>query len=55
MQSDDQNGQENQEASHEESKEGVVVDADSADGAVLDNGNEPEEEWGTNSEATPSA
>ena len=28
---------------------------DSTDGAVLVNGNEAEEEWGTNNEGTPSA
>lgn len=31
------------------------MDADSNDGAVLVNGNEAEEEWGTNNEGTPSA
>ena len=36
-------------------EEAVVVDADSTDGAVLVNGNEAEEEWGTNIEGTPSA
>lgn len=36
-------------------EEAVVVDADSTDGAVLVNGNEAEEEWGTNNEGTPSA
>jgi len=35
--------------------EAVVVDADSNDGAVLVNGNEAEEEWGTNNEGAPSA
>ncbi|KAK8678793.1 hypothetical protein V6N13_144277 [Hibiscus sabdariffa] len=34
-------------------EEPVVVDADSNDGAVLVNGSEPEEEWGTNTEGTP--
>ncbi|MED6141853.1 hypothetical protein PIB30_107579 [Stylosanthes scabra] len=36
-------------------EEAVVVDADSTDGAVLVNGNEAEEEWGTNNEGGPSA
>lgn len=36
-------------------EEAVVVDADSTDGAVLVNGNEGEEEWGTNTEGAPSA
>ncbi|KAE9600493.1 putative coatomer, WD associated region, tetratricopeptide-like helical domain-containing protein [Lupinus albus] len=36
-------------------EEAVVVDADSTDGAVLVNGNEAEEEWGTNNEGAPSA
>ncbi|KAH9622387.1 hypothetical protein KSS87_012785 [Heliosperma pusillum] len=39
----------------ESQEEAVVVDADSNDGAVLVNGNEAEEEWGTNNDATPSA
>ncbi|KNA15992.1 hypothetical protein SOVF_093220 [Spinacia oleracea] len=38
----------------ESQEEGVVVDADSNDGAVLVNGNETEE-WGTNNDGTPSA
>ena len=33
----------------------IVVDADSNDGAVLVNGNEAEEEWGTKNDGTPSA
>ncbi|XP_022948530.1 coatomer subunit beta'-2-like [Cucurbita moschata] len=41
------NGDESQEEG-----EGIVVDADSTDGAVLVNGSEGDEEWGTN---TPSA
>lgn len=46
---DDQNeADENQE-------EAVVVDADSSDGAVLVNGHEAEEQWGTNNDVTPSA
>lgn len=41
---------------HDEShEEAVVVDADSTDGAVIVNGNEAEEEWGTNDEGKPSA
>lgn len=44
---EEQNGDESQE-------EAVVVDADSTDGAVLVNGNEAEEEWGTNTAGTPS-
>lgn len=43
-----QNGEDSQE-------EAVVVDADSTDGAVLVNGNEADEEWGTNNEGTQSA
>ena len=43
-----QNGEDSQE-------EPVVVDADSTDGAVLVNGNEADEEWGTNNEGTQSA
>lgn len=43
-----QNGQNSQE-------DPVVVDADSTDGAVLVNGNEDDEEWGTNNEGTQSA
>jgi coatomer subunit beta' len=58
-QSDEQNGDEHnaEEQNGEEGsqEEAVVVDADSTDGAVLVNGNEPEEEWGTNNEETPSA
>ncbi|KAF9685224.1 hypothetical protein SADUNF_Sadunf03G0032600 [Salix dunnii] len=46
---DEQNGEEGSQ------EEAVVVDAESTDGAVLVNGNEPEEEWGTNNEGTPSA
>ena len=42
-------------AQNEEQEEAVVVDADSTDGAVLINGNEADEEWGTNSEGKPSA
>lgn len=36
-------------------EEAVVVDADSTDGAVFVNGNEAEEEWGTNNEGKPSS
>ncbi|GMP34629.1 hypothetical protein CsSME_00007418 [Camellia sinensis var. sinensis] len=48
-----EDGQE--EAQDEEQEEAVVVDADSTDGAVLVNGNEADEEWGTNNEGNPSA
>ncbi|KAL3840909.1 hypothetical protein ACJIZ3_025500 [Penstemon smallii] len=59
----EQNGDEMQEGlddaqveEHDEGQEeAVVVDADSTDGAVLVNGNEAEEEWGTNNEGQPSA
>lgn len=47
-----------QEEQHEEEgsqEEAVVVDAESTDGAVLVNGNEADEEWGTNNEGAPSA
>lgn len=43
-----QNGEDSQE-------DPVVVDADSTDGAVLVNGSEADEEWGTNNEGTQSA
>lgn len=36
-------------------EEAVVVDADSTDGAVLVNGNEADDQWGTNNEGKPSA
>ncbi|KAL6584698.1 hypothetical protein OROMI_003987 [Orobanche minor] len=36
-------------------EEAVVVDAESTDGAILVNGNEVEEEWGTDNEGKPSA
>lgn len=36
-------------------EEAVVVDADSTDGAVLVNGNEADEEYGTNTEGKQSA
>lgn len=42
---------------HEEGsqEEAVVVDADSTDGAVLVNGSEAEEDWGTKNEGTSTA
>jgi len=46
---EEQNGEEGSQ------EEAVVVDADSTDGAVLVNGNEAEEDWGTNNEGAPSA
>ncbi|TQE04442.1 hypothetical protein C1H46_009962 [Malus baccata] len=55
----EQNGEENgaQVAEEQDGEEGsqeeaVVVDADSTDGAELINGNEADEEWGTNNEGT---
>ncbi|KAL7114171.1 hypothetical protein ACP275_04G103600 [Erythranthe tilingii] len=55
----EQNGDEEEEMEIEDQvegqEEGVVVDADSTDGAVLVNGNEADEEWGTNNEGKPSA
>ena len=54
----EQNGEQTVEEQNGEDgsqEEAVVVDADSTDGAVLVNGNEAEEEWGTNNEETPSA
>lgn len=42
-------------AQNEGQEEPVVVDVDSTDGAVLVNGAEAEEEWGTNTEGKPSA
>ena len=42
-------------ARDEGQEEAVVTDADSTDGAVLVNGNEADEEWGTNTEGNPSA
>uniref|UniRef100_A0A2N9FTN9 Coatomer subunit beta' n=1 Tax=Fagus sylvatica TaxID=28930 RepID=A0A2N9FTN9_FAGSY len=51
---EEQNAEE-QSGEEESQEEAVVVDADSTDGAVLVNGNEAEEEWGTNNEGTPSA
>ncbi|GLT52961.1 hypothetical protein SLA2020_262660 [Shorea laevis] len=56
---EEQNGEEQDAEEHNgeegSQEEGVVVDADSTDGAVLVNGNEADEEWGTNNEGTPSA
>lgn len=46
-------GQDDQ--NHDSHDESVVVDADSTDGAVFVNGNEAEEEWGTNNAGNPSA
>ena len=55
----EQNGDEVQEqgqdGTQQESQEEAVVDAESTDSAVLVNGNEAEEEWGTNTEGKPSA
>lgn len=40
---------------HEEGQEEpALIDADSTDGAVLVNGNEADEEWGTNNEGKTS-
>lgn len=55
-----EDGEEEQEEDSSDGKqqnveeEGVVVDADSTDGAVLVNGNESEEQWGMNSDGTSS-
>lgn len=46
---EEQNGEEGSQ------EEAVVVDAESTDGAVLVNGSEADEEWGTNNEGAPSA
>ncbi|KAK3002757.1 hypothetical protein RJ639_019894, partial [Escallonia herrerae] len=56
----EQNGEmvqeeEQDDGQEEGQEEPVVVDADSTDGAVLVNGNEADEEWGTNNEGNPSA
>lgn len=56
----EQNGDEVQEHEQDDNQQesqedAVVVDADSTDGAVLVNGNEVDEEWGTNTEGKPSA
>lgn len=55
---EEQNGEDGSQEEAEEAvvvDEAVVADADSTDGAVLVNGNEADEEWGTNNEGTPSA
>ncbi|THG10116.1 hypothetical protein TEA_000772 [Camellia sinensis var. sinensis] len=52
-QNGDEDGQE--EAQDEGQEEAVVIDADSTDGAVLVNGSEADEEYGTNNEGNPSA
>ncbi|XP_058226848.1 coatomer subunit beta'-2 [Rhododendron vialii] len=61
---EEENGEEEQEEVHEEGQEeeqdegqeeAVEVDADSTNGAVLVNGNEADEQWGTNNEGHPSA
>ncbi|GFZ11808.1 coatomer, beta' subunit [Actinidia rufa] len=54
---EEQNGEEEEqeETQDEGQEEAVVVDADSTDGAILVNGNEADEEWGTNNEGNPSA
>lgn len=54
-QNGDETVEEEQNGEDGSQEEGVVVDADSTDGAVLVNGSEAEEEWGTNNEGTPSA
>ncbi|KAK4359467.1 hypothetical protein RND71_021696 [Anisodus tanguticus] len=56
----EQNGDEVQEQGEDDlqqegQEDAVVVDADCTDGAVLVNGNEADEEWGTNTEGKPSA
>lgn len=55
------NGEEDHTEEHEEQngeegsqEEGVVVDADSTDGAVLINGNEADEDWSANNKEDPS-
>ncbi|KAI6671932.1 hypothetical protein NL676_006817 [Syzygium grande] len=50
----EQNG-EKEDAEEESQEEGVVVDANSTDGAILIIGNEAEEELGVNDEGTPPA
>lgn len=44
-----------EEEQDEGQEEAVEVDADSTDGAVLVNGTEADEQWGTNTEGHPSA
>ncbi|KAJ1404091.1 WD40/YVTN repeat-like-containing domain superfamily [Sesbania bispinosa] len=55
----EQNGEEHYTEEHNadegSQEEAVVVDAESTDGAVLVNGSEADEEWGTNNEGAPSA
>jgi coatomer subunit beta' len=48
-------GDEEEQQEEEVNEEEGVVDADSTDGAVLVNGSEGEEEWGTNNKGNPSA
>ncbi|KAL5698177.1 hypothetical protein ACHQM5_029249 [Ranunculus cassubicifolius] len=52
---EEENVEENGEEEVHEEETAVEVDADSTDGAVLVNGNEGDEEYGTNHEGTPSA
>lgn len=55
-QNPEHDGNEMQEDLKEEgNEEAVVLDADSTDGAVLVNGNEAEEQWGTNNAGNPPA
>ncbi|XP_010462076.1 PREDICTED: coatomer subunit beta'-2-like isoform X2 [Camelina sativa] len=54
----EQGNEEDVEEHHEEKEaegEEGIVDGDSTDGAVLVNGSEADEEWGTNNEGNPSA
>ncbi|KAG7594967.1 WD40 repeat [Arabidopsis thaliana x Arabidopsis arenosa] len=54
----EQRSEEDVEEHHEEKEaeeEEGIVDGDSTDGAVLVNGSEADEEWGTNNEGNPSA
>ncbi|KAL6954259.1 hypothetical protein U1Q18_006639 [Sarracenia purpurea var. burkii] len=57
---EEENGEEGPGVVHEEAEnvgqeEAVEVDADSTDGVIVVNGNEADEEWGTNTEGNPSA
>lgn len=52
---DEEKNDEDVEEQHDEQQREEVVDGDSTDGAVLVNGSEADEEWGTNSEGNPSA
>ncbi|GFY97022.1 coatomer, beta' subunit [Actinidia rufa] len=52
---EEENGEELHEEGQEEAQDGGQDEADSTDGVVLVNGNEPDEEWGTNTEGNPSA